>query len=206
MTTATKPEQEIHDEDRTDKNARISDVTNFVEDEERDLSTEVRKRFAGFGGMSNRLIERYEEILLPLLKRYRGSEVEYRYRVGVVVVDIKDNNHAYGRSDVRQLAGALECSPSNLYDYARVARAWEHQAFSELMDRRCKTKDKTLTFSHLIELSSVSDLKDRQRWINIALEHGWTVKKLVSEIKKVAEEVPAVLGSVRKPYFTAKRR
>ena len=54
--SATKPEQDKNDEDKSVKNGNVSDVTNIEGDEERSLSVEERKGLAGFKRMSNRLL------------------------------------------------------------------------------------------------------------------------------------------------------
>ena len=181
--TVTVPETEAIDVNNADSNTTTIDYTAANGDGNEVQPIEVRKRLSGCGKMSNRLFHRYDDEILPLLNRALGSDAEWKYLTGVVVVDIKDNHLVYKQGDMVELAKVLECHRSTLDDYGGVARTWTREQFDELIRRRCQAKDKALSFSHLIELSALSDPLVRNSMLELVLEHAWSVRQLREQIQ-----------------------
>jgi hypothetical protein len=156
------------------------------------LSLDDQKRAAGLKAMSDPAFRRCQDIL-SLMKIHRGGEAEFRYQVGVVYADLLDNHAEYGRRDAQLFAGAMERHRTTLDDWAGVARTWTPERFKDLMELRYQQKDMPLSFSHLIEISGVTDPGERDRWVELTLQHGWPSKRLGRKIKNGPDPLPVIL-------------
>jgi len=188
--TATPPDTESVTPPTNDNDTTSNDETPITPVVT--LSLADQKRAAGLEAMSDSAFRQCLDAL-SLMKIHRGSEAEFRYTVGAAYAELLDNHAAYGQRDAQLFAGAVECHRTTLDDWARVARTWTPEQFKDLMELRYQQKDMPLSFSHFIEISGVTDPEERNRWVDLTRQRGWTAKRLGREITKEADPLPATL-------------
>ncbi len=80
----------------------------------------------------------------------------------------------------KKLAEHLGWNPSTAYDYAKVAEFWtDEQQFRDAV----MGEDKSLSWSHVVELTREVDADRRQSLMIQALNEGWSVERLAKERK-----------------------
>ena len=120
-------------------------------------------------------------------------DVVGRYNLAVICQEVRDGGQ-YGTGTVKKLADFLDWNPSTVHDYANVATFWpdEQQFKNSVM-----YEDKSLSWSHVMELTREQDSDRRQSLMAQALNEGWSVKRLKKERKAstVEEDDPGVSPS-----------
>ena len=116
-----------------------------------------------------------------------------RHKLAVICQEVRDGSQ-YGTGSVKKLADFLALNPSTVHDYANVATFWpDEQQFKNAV----MCEGKSLSWSHVMELTREQDSDRRQSLMAQALNDGWSVKRLKKERKAstVEEDDPDVAPS-----------
>ncbi|WP_434043943.1 MULTISPECIES: hypothetical protein [Sorangium] len=105
------------------------------------------------------------------------DDAKARYRLGALVNTIQEDAEKYGKRGVEQLAVVLGYDKTLLYRHARVAACWSLKELSELLQRESVTGI-PLSFSHLQLLATVTSSKKREKYVDVVLNQGLSVRKL----------------------------
>ena len=140
-------------------------------------------------GMSTALRRKYE-VARELLATTTGDDVRGRYKVAVLVLEVKKNEKAYGAGAVRKLGKALGWDKSTLYRYALIAKRWDAPAMSALV-RRKSLHGQPVSWSHLLEVVRVSPPSRRAKLLDRVLEEGLSVRELARLVRQSTAEPDA---------------
>ena len=121
------------------------------------------------------------ELLRTLFAEATTSDVRARHRIGVVIADLKSAEHRYGASAVTKVAAELGRNEATLYRYAQVAEAWDEAALERLITAR-NPRGEALSWSHLVELSSVEDAKARNALTAATIAEGLSVRRVSARV------------------------
>lgn len=99
------------------------------------------------------------------LARWNRGNVLGRHRIGQLVHEMLKGPATYGQEVVPWLARQLGCSKTWLYDGQMVAEAWNQEQIGELMKERDAKRGQPITWSHLVPLASLTDGRQRRKWI-----------------------------------------
>jgi ActR/RegA family two-component response regulator len=123
--------------------------------------------------------------LRQLLSVRPGPRV--RYAVGAIVAEIKAHPELYGRGAMVAVATALGEDLPSLYRHAAVAECWTEAEVSALLDRK-GPGGRTLSWSHIVLLGSVSSAHARARLVEQALRESLSVRDLAERARESAGE------------------
>jgi CheY-like chemotaxis protein len=108
------------------------------------------------------------------------QDVPTRYAIGATIAAIKARPHLFGAGAILAVARALDEDLPSLYRHAAVAEQWTPVEMEALM--RQKGQDgRSLSWSHLAILGSVTDREARARLVTRAIDERLSVREL-SEI------------------------
>ena len=110
-----------------------------------------------------------------------------RYAVGAIVAEIKANPGVYGRGAMMAVATALGEDLPSLYRHAAVAECWTEAELSALLDRK-GADGRSLSWSHIVLLGSVSSARIRARLVEQALRESLSVRDLAERLRESAGE------------------
>ena len=147
---------------------------------------DARKRAAGFPDVRDATFEKFERIH-KLHSGHHIHEADSKYEIGELVVEMVDDRGTYGADVVGTLEKSLGIKKTALHEYAHVARTWNPDRFTDLMSR-VDSRGLPLSFYHLIEARRIVDPLERSKWIDRALEFGWTVRELRAARAEVDNE------------------
>lgn len=119
-----------------------------------------------------------------LLAKAETNDLDARYRIGIVVNDVKINRKKYGDGAVNHVADELSIERTSLYAYAKVVQLWPEKEFEKLC-RRKNTAGLPITFSHLIELTKRGLMKNepkREKLLDKVFSKSLSVRALRDEI------------------------
>ncbi|WP_437656776.1 hypothetical protein [Sorangium sp. So ce1182] len=105
------------------------------------------------------------------------DDAKARYRLGALVNTIQEDADKYGKRGVEQLARALGFDKTLLYRHAKVASCWSLKELSELLQSESVT-GLPISFSHLQLLATVTNSKKREKYVEVVLNQGLSVRKL----------------------------
>jgi ActR/RegA family two-component response regulator len=108
-----------------------------------------------------------------------------RYSVGAVIAQIKANHGVYGKNAVSVVAAALREDPPSLYRHAAVAEVWTEAEVRELLTRKGRD-GRSLSWSHIVLLGSVTPAETRADLVEVALAEGLSVRELSAQIPEQA--------------------
>src|SRR5438105_8958889 len=117
------------------------------------------------------------ESVRRLFTETRRAGSSARYRVGVIVQRIIDDEEKYGKSGVMQLAAAIGRGKDTLYGYAAVARRWQQADFAAVSSRR-GIHGVPLTFAHFLLLAKIDLVDRRVAMVDRCLREGLSVRDL----------------------------
>ena len=106
-----------------------------------------------------------------------NTDVQARYRVGIIIAGIKAGERKYGVRAVEKLADALGRSAASLYRHATVAERWSRAEVNALLRRR-NSRGQPLSWSHWVFLASVASTKERARLLDEALTKSLSAREL----------------------------
>lgn len=112
-----------------------------------------------------------------------ANTLHSRYKVGLIVLRVKNKPNKYGKSAVIQLEAALGIDAKSLYRLASVAEIFPKESFLNKILARKNPHGLPLTWSHLVEVSNIEDPKKRERAIDKALSMGMSARQLKGWIK-----------------------
>jgi ActR/RegA family two-component response regulator len=110
-----------------------------------------------------------------------------RYAVGAIVAEIKANPDLYGRGAMVAVATALGEDLPSLYRHAAVAECWTETEVAALLDRK-GPGGRTLSWSHIVLLGSLSSAHARARLVEQALRESLSVRDLAVRARESADE------------------
>lgn len=122
----------------------------------------------------------YQELRREIAKAVRGDALA-RYRIGARVLEIEKTPKKYGTSAADTLATLLSLDRSTLSLYKSVAETWKEGQVANLLKKQT-AGGMPLTFSHLVALAAVEDSDVRQRFLDLALHEGLSVRMLRNKI------------------------
>jgi hypothetical protein len=141
--------------------------------------------------MTDELRQQYQE-LCKLWENRTGKELTDHHAIGQLVAAIDDDEGTYGKRAVAKLAQALGLNRATLYDYAAVARYWSTEEITKVRERK-GFMGRSLSWSHLVELSRVKKKSEREKLFVQALVEGLTVRELAGRVK---EHLPSKTDSL----------
>jgi hypothetical protein len=109
-----------------------------------------------------------------------GDEIRTRYEIALVIVQIQSAPNRYGARGIDTLALALGCDRATLFRYGQVARAFDPRSMRRVLAAQ-KRQRGSLSWSHLVLLSSVADHDRRRRLLEDAMT-GISVRELERRI------------------------
>jgi hypothetical protein len=122
----------------------------------------------------------YEELRGQLAKAVHGDALA-RYRIGARVLEIEKTPKKYGTGAANTLADLLSLDRSTLSLYKSVAETWRQKDVEALLKKESPGRV-PLTFYHLVELAGVTDANARDRFVELALREGLSVRALRNKI------------------------
>jgi hypothetical protein len=131
--------------------------------------------------MSPALREQYDTVR-RLLANATAADIRTRYRVGHVVLDIRQREDRYGTKAVALLAAALGRDETTLYRYAIVAETWSENEVGAMLQRKMPTGE-PITWSHLMELATVSSRDERERLFRLTVSACLSVRALAIQVR-----------------------
>ena len=134
------------------------------------------------------------ERIRSLLATATAADVDTRYRVGRMLLQVKRAPGSYGAGAVETLARELGRDAATLYRYALVPELWSAREMKLLVARRTPAGE-PLSWSHLVELARVESDPLREQLTELALRDGLSVRELVRRIEAAGEEA----GHTRQP-------
>ena len=137
------------------------------------------------------------ERLRPIFAKKDLGDLSVRYEIGAEIVEArKAAPKALGDEHLKEVAELVGRGEKTLENCARVAEQWSPGEFAELADRRMPDGDR-LCWTHFRVVSPpwLTD-QDRRRWIEKALDVGYTARRLREEIASALET--EVLRSFRR--------
>ncbi|MGO8745679.1 MAG: hypothetical protein ACLQNE_06790 [Thermoguttaceae bacterium] len=130
------------------------------------------------GKMNDALLTKCNEIQSLVVEADR-QDVGARYRIADLFRQVRDGSE-YGDGAMKKLAAYLSLNLSAVYDYAKVVDCWpDKQKFLDAVT----DQDKSLSWSHVVELTREEDPDRRQSLMTQALNEGWSVERLAKERK-----------------------
>ena len=127
------------------------------------------------------------ERIRSLLATATAADVDTRYRVGRMLLQVKRAPGSYGAGAVETLARELGRDAATLYRYALVPELWSAREMKLLLARRTPAGE-PLSWSHLVELARVESGTLRDQLTEVALRDGLSVRDLVRRIDAASEE------------------
>jgi hypothetical protein len=146
----------------------------------------ARKLAAGLSSMPDPLFEKREHIH-QLQTDLNTGEAEKMYLIGGHVAEVLANANTYGGRAISTLAASLGLGSTALREYAHVATAWTPKRFATIMKRR-NSRGLPISFSHLSEIRTETDPREREKWLDLTLKDGWSVRDLRVAMAQDADE------------------
>jgi hypothetical protein len=146
---------------------------------------------AAIGHMNTAALKKFNEIK-ELLDKADLLDLMARHPICVQCLEVRDSGQ-YGTRTMENLAAVAGRDASTIRAYAKVAEFWpDEQQF-----RNAVTGDgKSLSLSHVVELTREKDADRRQRLASQALQENWSVRQLkmarrASAVKEADSSSPA---------------
>jgi hypothetical protein len=127
----------------------------------------------------NAALQRQCGAIQKLLAEAAVSEIDSRFKVGVIVRSILEAEGTYGERAVERVAEVLGREAGTLYRYASVARTWSEPEMRGL-SRRPNSHGEPLSWSHWVELARAP--ATWRQWLERALAGSWPVRRLSREL------------------------
>ena len=126
------------------------------------------------------------ERIRSLLASATAADVDSRYRVGRLLLQVKRAPGSYGVAAVETLARELGRDAATLYRYALVPQRWSAREM-KLLGARLTPSGEPLSWSHLVELARVESEPLRGQLADLALRDGLSVRELARRIDEATE-------------------
>jgi hypothetical protein len=144
----------------------------------KDDATRARR---AIDAMNASLRARYQT-LRELLDASGGESIEVRHRIGRVVMQITNDTDEYGTRALALLASALSRDATSLYRYGHVASRWSEDEIARVVERRNRAGAR-ISWSHLVELSTVAGRKEREELLERTFAEALSVRDLVRVVR-----------------------
>jgi hypothetical protein len=125
--------------------------------------------------MTPELREQYN-VVRKLLSTTTAADARTRYRVGVVVLEIKRSEDRYGTRAVALLAAALCRNEATMYRYGAVAEAWTATEVEEILLQRMPGGE-PISWCHLQEIA-ISPREKRESLLRKTVAKGLSLREL----------------------------
>jgi hypothetical protein len=132
-----------------------------------------------------------------ILSTTTASDLRARYRVGVVVLEVKRSEDRYGTRAVALLGAALSRSETTLYRYSAVAEAWTETEVEEILLKKLPGGE-PVSWCHLQEIAAAPQER-REALLKDAFAKGLSLRELTALARGERPETspPAEPGAVR---------
>jgi hypothetical protein len=141
--------------------------------------------------MTPELREQYQ-VVRKLLSTTTAADARTRYRVGVVVLEIKQSEDRYGTRAVALLASALCRNEATLYRYSAVAEAWTATEVEEILLQRMPGGE-PISWCHLQEIA-ISPREKRESLLRKTIAKGLSLRELTELARGERVKLPHVAG------------
>ncbi len=111
------------------------------------------------------------------------TDVRTRAEIGVEVTRYSEKTGTSETDAVKLIAELTQLHPSTIYDCLKVARAFSLKRLDDILKRKMKN-GKTLTFSHVVVLSGVTDEQARNTWVDRCFANQWSVRDLEAALNE----------------------
>ena len=125
--------------------------------------------------MTPELREQYN-VVRKLLSTTTAADARARYRVGSVVLEIKQSEDRYGTRAVALLGAALCRSEATLYRYSAVAEAWTSNEVEEILLQRMPGGE-PISWCHLQEIA-IAPREKRESLLRKTLAKGLSHREI----------------------------
>jgi DNA-binding response OmpR family regulator len=126
---------------------------------------------------------------LRALLEHEPTDTLTRYRIGAVVAELKSDTERYGERAVALAAASLNQDEASLYRHARVAERWTFPEFEALVSRT-RRDGRSPSWSHMVQLSSVTSAPLLRDIFQRMLEENLSVRQLDEALCDVAVQEP----------------
>lgn len=142
---------------------------------------------------TNPVVQKAIEAIKQTLTNASKKDFTSKYAVGEKVNEVVRSaaNEKYGKYAVATIAKAVDLTPSRLYQFAEVARAFERADFNEFFHRAANAR---LTFSHLHELAHADHEAHRRDLLDEAIEKKMKLREL--RARRGAGKKPSLLSRI----------
>lgn len=139
-------------------------------------SAAVEKMQSAVGAMSPKLRKVYQTLRSQRLTLIANS-LQYYRELGEHIETVTADVNTYGAGAIKLLAKALEASEDGLYKARSFFKNYTDEEYEALVNLRTSVGD-ALTWSHVIQLLSISDRGKRTRLQEQAAKQSWTSEEL----------------------------
>lgn len=155
-----------------------------------------KTRISAWDSMSMRL----QDELRPLkigLDRSTIVEVWARYKIGVLGILVRDNKQSYGESGQKLMAASLGLKKTAFNNHLRVAACWNNMEMRKIVVRK-DLNGMSISWSHLVEISSLSSESEREHFLKVVFQEGISAKTLRFRITGSWRETRATISEVNR--------
>jgi hypothetical protein len=119
-------------------------------------------------------------LLRTLFATAAADNIKARYKIGVIIAEVRAAEDRYGSRAVATLAVALGRDEATLYRYGTVAATWSEAQVERLLDRS-GVDGQPLSWSHLIYVATAPSSR-REELVNQVLSEGLSVRALKGRV------------------------